>query len=57
MELHLQYINSTMDEIDELTRDLYEALADGDTDTAKAVIKQFNKTLTDIKKSLNEEVH
>ena len=57
MKPHLQYVNSTMDEIDELTRDLYEALADGDTDTAKAIIKQFNKTLTDIKKSLNEEVH
>lgn len=57
MEKYIQYVNSTMDEINDLSSDLYEALVDKQDDDVRTVIKKLTKVLLDVKKSLNEEIH
>lgn len=52
---NIQWVNSTMDEIDEYNRELYEALSDGSQDEVETAIKKLNKVLLDIRKSIKDE--
>lgn len=54
MNNYMQYVNSTMDEINDLCSQLYESLADKDTEEAKSVIIKMIKALRDIQKSTDE---
>jgi len=55
---NMNYINSTMDELDSLNRDLYEALSDGEFKEVQSIIKKIRLVLNDIKESyLDEEVY
>ena len=55
MMRNIHWVNSTMDEIDELNRELYEAISDGSHDEIEAVIKKLNKVLLYIRKSIKDE--
>lgn len=50
-EQFVNYVNSTMDEINGMTDELYEALIDNDCESTKEVINKMIKTLRDIYKS------
>jgi hypothetical protein len=52
---NVQWVNSTMDEIDDLNRELYEALIDGSHDEVESAIKKLNKVLLDVRKSIKDE--
>jgi hypothetical protein len=52
---NIQWVNSTMDEIDEYNRELYEALSDGSQEEVETAIKKLNKVLLDIRKSIKDE--
>lgn len=54
--MNVGYVNSVMDELNEYTTELYEALMDGTQEEVTVSIRKINKVLTDIRKSLNEEV-
>ena len=51
----MQYIISTMDEINALTTELYEALMDKEFDESNRIIKDLMKTLRDVQKSTNQD--
>lgn len=53
---HLNYVNSTMDEVYELSSDLYEAMIDMDKKAVSTVIKIYKKILSDIQKSYDEQL-
>lgn len=52
---NMQYVISTMDEINALTTELYEALMDKEFDESNRIIKDLMKTLRDIQKSTNQD--
>jgi protein-arginine kinase activator protein McsA len=52
---NVQYIISTMDEINTLTTDLYEALMDKEFEESNKKINDLIKTLRDVKKSINQD--
>lgn len=56
MNNYMQYVNSTMNEINDLCTELYEALADQEIDDVRELIKKLNKVLRDIHKSNNEDI-
>ena len=47
----VSYVNSTMNELNELTSDLYEAMIDKQRSDILATIKSIRKCITDIQKS------
>ena len=55
--MNVNYVNSTMDELNEYNGELYEALIDGTPEEVIIAIRKIDKVLTDIRKSLNEEVY
>ena len=54
MDKYMQYVNSTMSEINDLCSELYESLADKDYNESSEVIKKLSKVLRDIQKSNDE---
>ena len=52
----MQYVNSTMDEINDLCCELYEAMSDKDTSEIKDIIRKLSKVLKDVHKSNNEDI-
>jgi mevalonate kinase len=56
MNNHMQYVNSTMNEINNLCSELYEALADKDVEEIKDIIRKLNKVLRDVHKSNHEDI-
>lgn len=52
---NVQYIISTMDEINNLTTEIYEALMDKDFEESNKKINDLIKTLRDVKKSINQD--
>lgn len=50
----MQYVNSTMQEINDLCAELYESLADRNDEEVKEAIKKLGKVLRDIQKSNDE---
>ena len=52
---NMQYIISTMDEINTLTTELYEALMDKEFEESNKKINDLIKTLRDVKKSINQD--
>ena len=54
MNNYMQYVNSTMAEINDLCSELYESLADQDNHETTEVIKKLTKVLRDIQKSNDE---
>jgi hypothetical protein len=52
---NVQYIISTMDEINTLTTELYEALMDKEFEESNKKINDLIKTLRDVKKSINQD--
>lgn len=51
-----QYIISTMDELNALTTELYEALMDKEFSESDRIIKDLIKALRDVQKSIKDEV-
>jgi hypothetical protein len=51
----VSYVNSTMNELNELTSDLYEAMIDKQRSDILATIKSIRKCITDIQKSYEEQ--
>jgi hypothetical protein len=47
----MQYVNSTMDEINNLCAELYESLADRNDEDLKEAIRKLNKVLRYIQKT------
>jgi hypothetical protein len=47
----INYVNSTMAEVNEMTTELYESLIDGDSEATKDVVNRLIKSLRDIYKS------
>lgn len=54
MNNYMQYVNSTMQEINDLCAELYESLADRNDEEVKEVIKKLGRVLRDIQKSKDE---
>jgi len=54
MNNYMQYVNSTMSEINDLCAELYESLADKNYNESSEVIKKLSKALRDIQKSNDE---
>lgn len=52
---NLTAINSTMQEINDLTDDLYESLVDDDFKSVRDTIKKIYVVLNYVKKSIEEE--
>lgn len=53
MELNTTYVNSTMDEVHDLSNDLYEAMMDNEP--VDKIIKTLKRVLSDIQKSYDGE--
>lgn len=53
MELNTTYVNSTMDEVHDLSNDLYEAMMDNEP--VDNIIKTLKRVLSDIQKSYDGE--
>lgn len=51
-----QYIISTMDELNALTTELYEALMDKEFSESDRIIKDLIKALRDVQKSIKDDV-
>lgn len=51
-----QYIISTMDELNALTTELYEALMDKEFGESDRIIKDLIKALRDVQKSIKDDV-
>ncbi len=47
----VNYVNSTMAEINEMTDELYEAMMDDDSEATKDVVNRLIKSLRDIYRS------
>lgn len=54
MNQYMQYVNSTMDEINSLCAELYEALADKERKEVKEIVKKIVRSLRDIQISTDE---
>ena len=52
----ITYVNSTMDEFNELSSDLYEAMIDMDHNGVQETIKSIKKVLSDIQRSYYDEL-
>lgn len=52
----MQYVNSIMNEINDLCSELYESLSDRDIHETKEVIIKLTKVLRDVQKSNMEEI-
>ena len=51
-----QYIISTMDELNALTTELYEALMDKEFSESDRIIKDLIKALRDVQKSIKDDI-
>ncbi len=51
-----QYIISTMDELNALTTELYEALMDKEFSESDKIIKDLIKALRDVQKSIKDDI-
>lgn len=54
MNNYMQYVNSTMKEINDLCAELYESLSDQDEKETKEVIRKIMRALRDVQKSSDE---
>jgi hypothetical protein len=52
----MEYINSTMKNINDLTDEIYEGLADGDSDAVNKSIVKLMAILKDVQQSIKEEL-
>lgn len=53
----ITYVNSTMDEFNELGSDLYEAMIDMDHNGVQEAIRSIKKVLNDIQRSYQDELY
>lgn len=51
----VNYVNSTMQEVNDLSSDLYEGLIDKEFDSVQDTIKKLNQVLRDITKTIHYE--
>jgi len=51
----VNYVNSTMAEVNELSSELYEGLIDKEFNDVNETIKKFNQVLRDITKTIQYE--
>lgn len=51
----VNYVNSTMQEVNDLSAELYEGLIDNEFDSVQEVVKKFNLVLRDITKTIQYE--
>jgi hypothetical protein len=51
----VNYVNSTMQEVNDLSAELYEGLIDKEFDSVQEIIKKFNLVLRDITKTIQYE--
>lgn len=51
----VNYVNSTMQEVNDLSAELYEGLIDNEFDSVQEIIKKFNLVLRDITKTIQYE--
>lgn len=56
MVSNTQYIISTIDELNALTTELYEAMMDSDFTDSDRIIKDLIKALRDVQKSIKDDV-
>jgi|AACY02.14.fsa_nt_gi hypothetical protein len=52
--MELNYVNSTMEEINSLTDELYEALMDREFDVIDQICIKLSQAIRDVKRSCNE---
>lgn len=52
---YINYVNSVMSEINDITTELYEALADNDTLEARAILDRLEESVIEVKESLTDE--
>jgi uncharacterized protein (UPF0297 family) len=52
--MELNYVNSTMEEINSLTDELYEALMDKEFDLIDQICIKLSQGIRDVKRSCNE---
>ena len=51
----VNYVNSTMQEVNDLSAELYEGLIDKEFDSVQEIVKKFNLVLRDITKTIQYE--
>jgi hypothetical protein len=55
-ERKLNYINATIRQVDDMWRDVYESLVDGEYDQVRELLTEIKTVIDDLTKSISNEI-